>query len=171
MFRGLFARLTGEPKRGERLFALAVAEARRPHWYIDGQVPDTVNGRFALLATVVALVIVRLEQAGANGEKASVALTERMVESLDAEVREMGVSDPSIGKQVRKLVGALAGRVGRWRSLLNSDSSWTAEVRRSIYLDEAVAAEALAHSETALQALWGKLHESSMDDLAEGSLA
>ena len=171
MIRSLFARLTGEPRRGQAIFDGVVTEARRPHWYIDGQVPDTVNGRFALLATVVALIIVRLEQAGPEGEKASVALTERMVESLDAEVREMGVSDPSIGKQVRKLVGALAGRVERWRALADSDSSWTAEVRRSIYLDEAVSPEALAHSETALHALWDKLHETGMDELAEGSLA
>lgn len=171
MFRSLFARLTGEPKRGERLFAAAVAEARSPHWYVEGQVPDTVNGRFAVLATVVAMTIVRLEQAGAEGEEASVALTERLVESLDVEVREMGVSDPTIGKQVRKLVGALAARVERWRRLSSTGASWTDDVRPSLYLDGEVEPNALAHSEAALKALWSRLAQSSMDELAEGSLA
>jgi cytochrome b pre-mRNA-processing protein 3 len=171
MFRSLFARLTGEPKRGERLFASAVAEARSPHWYIDGEVPDTINGRFAVLATVVAMTIVRLEQAGAEGEAASVALTERMVESLDVEVREMGVSDPTIGKQVRKLVGALAARVERWRRLTACDDSWTEDVKRSLYLDDEAEPAAVAHSETALKAYWARLRELSMEDLAEGSLA
>ena len=171
MFRSLFARLTGETKRGGRLFASAVAEARSPHWYVEGQVPDTVNGRFAVLATVIALAIVRLEQAGREGEEASVALTERMVESLDAEVREMGVSDPSIGKQVRKLVGAVASRVERWRRLTASEASWTEDVKRSLYLDDEVDPAALAHSEAALKDLWNRLAASSMEELAEGSLA
>ena len=44
MIRALFARLTGEPKRGQSLFGLAVAEARRTHWFVDGEVPDTSTG-------------------------------------------------------------------------------------------------------------------------------
>ena len=39
--RGLFARLTGGPKRGEAMYRLAVDEARRPYWFIEGEVPDT----------------------------------------------------------------------------------------------------------------------------------
>ncbi|QNP44091.1 hypothetical protein H9L15_05985 [Sphingomonas daechungensis] len=116
MFRALFARLTDEPKRGQALFRLAVAEARRPDWYLRGQVPDTVNGRFAVLATIVALLMVRLDRDGEPGKDAGTALTERLVESLDAEIREMGTGDPTLGKQVRQLVGAVAGRADRWAS-------------------------------------------------------
>ena len=64
MISALFARLTGGPRRGHALFDLAVAEARRTHWFLDGEVPDTVNGRFAVLATIVALITLRLEQGG-----------------------------------------------------------------------------------------------------------
>ena len=170
MFRSLFARLTGAPKRGEALFGLAVAQARQPHWFIDGRVPDTVNGRFAVLATVTALIIVRLEQAGNEGEEASVALTERFVETLDAEVREMGVSDPGIGKQVRKLVGALASRVGRWRKVTLSRDGWPAEIRHGLYLEEPTGDDALAHSESALKELWSRLCASGLDDLLKGQL-
>src|SRR5918997_1730196 len=123
MVRALFARLTGRPRRGQTLFDLAVAEAREPHWFVEGEVPDTVNGRFAVLATIVAVMTLRLEREGAAGEEATVALTERMVDSLDAELREMGVGDPTLGKQVRKLVGAVGGRVERWRDLADSDRS------------------------------------------------
>ena len=42
--------------------------------------PDTIDGRFAMLATVVALVIVRLEISRGFGDAASVALTERFIE-------------------------------------------------------------------------------------------
>src|SRR5436305_11772349 len=59
MLGNLFRTLTAEPSRGAKLFAAATAEARKPHWYIEGAVPDTIDGCFAVLATVLALVIVR----------------------------------------------------------------------------------------------------------------
>ena len=124
MFRALFARLTGDRRRGQALFGLAVEEARQTHWFVEGAVPDTVNGRFAVLATIIALIAVRLERLGAEGEQASVGLTERMVESLDTEIREMGLGDPALGKQVRRLVVSVGARVERWRTLVDSDKGW-----------------------------------------------
>ena len=170
MFRALFARLTGEPARGRALFGLALEEAKQAHWFVEGAVPDTVNGRFAVLATVVALITVRLERDGEAGRRESVAITERLVETLDAEIREMGLGDPTLGKQVRKLVGAVGARVERWRGILAADESWTDEVRRSVYSEETASPEAVAHSESRLKALWRQLEETSLEDLAEGKL-
>jgi cytochrome b pre-mRNA-processing protein 3 len=171
MIRGLFARLTGEPTRGEALFDLVVRQARRPHWFVEGRVPDTVNGRFAVLATILALTMLRLEGEGPAGEQASVALTERLVESLDTEIREMGVGDPTLGKQVRRLVGAVSGRVGRWRPLLDSDESWSDEIRRSLYLGEDAHAAAVEHSERELRRIWQRLGDSSVAQLMDGRMA
>ena len=170
MFRALFAALTAGPKRGQALFKLAVAEARRRDWFVEGQVPDTVNGRFAVLATIVALLSIQLEAEGPEGARATVDLTERMVESLDAELREMGLGDPTLGKQVRSLVGAVGGRVERWRKLIPSDSSWSGEVRRSLYLDEPVGPDALGYSESALKALWQRLAETDLAELCDGTM-
>lgn len=170
MFRTLFARLTGGPKRGQALFGLAVEEARQTHWFVEGGVPDTVNGRFAVLATIVALVTVRLEREGDIGREATVALTERLVETLDAELREMGLGDPTLGKQVRKLVGAVAGRVERWQPILGSDQPWTGEVQRSLYGDDEAPAAAPAYGESALRALWTRLENTSVDELIEGRM-
>ncbi len=116
MLGNLFRTLTAEPSRGAKLFAAATAEARKPHWYIEGAVPDTIDGRFAVLATVLALVIVRLEQLGQEGNAASVALTERFIEVMELEHRQMGLGDPKLGRTVRKLVGSLSRRVALWRS-------------------------------------------------------
>ena len=171
MIRALFARLTGGPRRGQPLFDLAVAEARRTHWFVEGEVPDTVNGRFAVLATIVALMTVRLEKDGEEGAHATVALTERMVETLDAELREMGLGDPTLGKQVRGLVGAVAGRVERWRDLVGSDADWAEEIRRSLYLDEGPSADAARHSESALRTLWQRFVATELDDLSQGAMS
>ena len=170
MFRALFARLTGSPRRGQALFGLAVAQARQPSWFVQGEVPDTVNGRFAVLATIVALITVRVEREGQAGGEASVALTERLVESLDAEIREMGLGDPTLGKQVRRLVCAVSSRVDRWRALIGSDQPWTEEVRRSLYLDGEAPFNALEYSESALRRLSDRLKESSLQDLLDGKL-
>lgn len=170
MIRGLFARLTGEPKRGEALFALAVGEARQAHWFVRGGVADTVEGRFAVLASVIALLIVRMEQSGAAGEAASVALTERFVEAMDTEIREMGVGDPALGKQVRKLVGALGARVERWRSATQSNEALQAAAVRSLYPGGAPSDEAARHGTDALRALWARIAAAKIAQLADGRL-
>jgi len=170
MFRALFARLTGGPRRGQALFGLAVEEARQTHWFVEGEVPDTVNGRFAVLATIIALLTVRLERDEEIGRGATVALTERLVETLDAEIREMGLGDPTLGKQVRKLVGAVGGRVDRWRPIVASDQPWTPEVQRSVYGEDAVAPDGLRHTEAQLQAFWDRLERAPVGQLIEGKL-
>lgn len=116
MIERMFPGLTAAPARGAALFEAAVAEARRPHWYVEGQVPDTIDGRFAVLAGIAALLTVRLESGGEEARAGSVALAERFVEAMDAEHREMGIGDPALGRTVRKLVAALAGRVDRLRA-------------------------------------------------------
>ena len=163
MFRALFARLTGDPRRGQGLFDAAVAETRPIHWFTEGEVPDTVDGRFALLSTVVALTIVRLEQLGDEGRAASAALTERFVDTMDVELREMGLGDPTLGKQVRKLVGALGTKVERWRQLVEGDESWADEVRSSLLLAEDASAEAVRHDQSELRAFWKRLQAETLD--------
>src|SRR5205085_4234572 len=79
MLSFLFRGLTAQPARGAALFDAVTAEARRRCWYVEGEVPDTLDGRFGVLATVAALVLVRLEREGEAGNEASVALTERFV--------------------------------------------------------------------------------------------
>src|SRR3954465_12684812 len=129
----LFRTLTAEPSRGAKLFVAATAEAREPHWYVAGTVPDTIDGRFAVLATIVALVIVRLEQLGEEGNAASVALTERFIEVMESEHRQMGLGDPKLGRTVRKLVGSLSRRVGLWRSAAAGEDGWSKSARESLY--------------------------------------
>jgi len=169
MLRFLFPRLTPDASRGAALFEAATAEARQPHWYVAGQVPDTLDGRFRMLATVVAVIAVRLESAGDEGDAASVALTERFIEAMEAEHREIGLGDPTLGKKVRKLVGSLARRVELWRSATASESGWEQAVRASVYPDEPDAA-ALAHAAAALRELWARLERRDAAAIAQGEI-
>src|SRR6185503_18978095 len=142
MLSFLFPRLTPRRSRGAALFEALVAEARQPHWFVEGQVPDTIDGRFAVLATIIALATVRLEQGGDAARTATVALTERFVEAMDAEHRQLGIGDPTIGKTVRKLVGALDRRAQLWRRTLDGDDGWDQAVSHSLFRDSPAPADA-----------------------------
>ena len=163
----LFRSLTADPARGAELFAAVTAEARRPHWYVEGKVPDTLDGRFAVLATITALVLVRLEQSGETGDALSVALTERFIEVMESEHRELGLGDPKLGRTVRKLVGSLARRADLWRAAVSGD--WIEATGESLYKSE-VAPDALDHSARALRELRTGLARVDLDQLAEGKL-
>jgi len=165
----LFRRLTADPKRGAELFDAVTRIAREPHWYVEGSVPDTLDGRFAVLATVTALVIVRLEAEAEAGDLASVALTERFIEAMEAEHRELGIGDPTLGKTVRKLVGSLSRRTDLWRSAVAGEHGWAGAARDSLY-KVAVPADALEHSAGALQRLWAGLERTPLADIGRGLL-
>ena len=168
MLRYLFGRLTDQPKRGQALFGSAVAEARRAHWFTQGEVPDTLDGRFAMLATICALLSVRLEARSPDGAVASAALTERFIESMDSEHRELGLSDPGLGRRVRKLVASLERRVDAWRAAVGGERDWSETIVSSVYRDQAPRDGALDHSDEALSQLWARLCESPEEQLLEG---
>jgi cytochrome b pre-mRNA-processing protein 3 len=157
MLSFLFPTLTAAEPRGAKLFAAAVAEARKPFWYADLQVPDTLDGRFSLLASVTALAIVRLERGGETEQQASVALTERFIESMDHEHRQLGYGDPTIGKIVRKLTGSLARRVERFRSAIDGGTSWEEAAIPSINSLEEAEQRIKAEAARALETLWRRL--------------
>lgn len=168
MLRNLFQRLTGEPKRGQALFDAVVTEARRPHWYTSGEVPDTIDGRFAALATVAAIVTIRLEQGNQALDGLSVGLTERFIESMDSEHRELGLNDPGLGRRVRKLLGSLERRVDEWRTTIADERSWDETVVSSLYRGEAPADDALQHSTDSVRELWARLGAAGEQQLIEG---
>jgi cytochrome b pre-mRNA-processing protein 3 len=165
----LFRRLTAEPKRGAELFDAVTDFARRPHWYVEGKVPDTLDGRFAVLVTVTALVLVRLEADDDTGNLVSVALTERFIETMESEHRELGIGDPTLGKTVRKLVGSLARRTDLWRCSTVGETDWEAATRDSLY-KTTISAGALAHSANALKRLWSGLDDTPLGEIEQGKL-
>ena len=166
----LFRTLTAEPARGAALFDALTIEARRAHWYVEGAVADTLDGRFAVLATVASLAIVRLEREGEPGIAASVALTERFIEVMESEHRELGLGDPTLGRTVRKLVGSLARRTGLWRAVLEASSDGFETTLESLY-DKDAPPTAVRHSADALKALSERLSATSLNHLEQGKIA
>lgn len=88
--------------------------SRAPEWYREGLVEDTVDGRMDMIMAVLALVMLRMETSPALNPKTA-RITELFVDDMDRQLREKGVGDLMVGKNIGKLVSALGGRMGALR--------------------------------------------------------
>ena len=82
--------------------------------------PDTPEGRFEILALHVGLLIRRLVQDRDQGGGVAQELVDLMVTDLDVNLRELGVGDLSVGKQVKRLAGQFNARLDVLTSAFDS---------------------------------------------------
>lgn len=153
---------------GVPLYNAIIARGREPHWYVEGAVPDTLDGRFDMIAAVLALVQMRLESEP-EAAAASVHLTERFVDDMDAQIREIGFGDVVVGKHVGRMIGMLGGRLGAYREGL-AEGTLDAALVRNLYRGEAPDAAAVTHVRDAMIALHERLRATSLDALLAGKL-
>lgn len=165
---GLLTRIFGGRDAAAGLYAAIVARGRAPHWYVEGAVADTIDGRFDMIAAILSLVLLRLE-AEPGAEALGVALAERFVDDMDPQLREIGIGDIVVGKHVGRMMSMLGGRLGAYRAGL-AGGSIDAALRRNLYRDTAVDDAALAHVRTRLMALHHALAVTDADALAAGRL-
>ena len=150
------------------LYQAVVAQARLPHWYLEGAVPDTVDGRFDMVAGILALVLLRLEQEPAGAE-ASARVTERFVEDMDGQLREIGVGDIVVGKHIGRMMQMLGGRIGAYREGLAAGDLKPALVR-NVYRGKPPADAAVTHVEAELTRLHRALAATPLAAVIEGRL-
>src|SRR5205823_30948 len=70
-------------------------------------------------------------------------LTERFVDDMDGQLRQMGIGDIVVGKHIGKMMSMLGGRLGAYRDGLAAGDLAPALVR-NLYRGEAPASAALA---------------------------
>ncbi len=145
-----------------------VARARQPHWYVEGAVPDTVDGRFDTIAAVLAFVMLRLEETP-EGAAPSAMLAERFVDDMDGQLRQLGIGDIVVGKHIGKMMAMLGGRLGAYRDGLAGEGIDAALVR-NLYRGEAPGAQALAHVRDSLLQFRAALADAPVARLIEGDL-
>ncbi|UYY76044.1 ubiquinol-cytochrome C chaperone family protein [Sphingomonas sp. R1] len=148
----MLQRLFGKTDRGTapQLYAGVVVRGRAPHWYTEGAVPDTVDGRFDMIAAILCMVLLRLEEDPA-GIPTSTAVAECFIDDMDGQLREIGIGDIIVGKHVGRMMGMLGGRLGAYRSGLAAGDLGPALVR-NLYRGTAPAPAALTHVEARLRA-------------------
>lgn len=152
------------------LYAAIIAEARLPHWYVEGRVADTIDGRFDMVNAVLALVLVRMEMLGEAAHLPSTLLAETFVEDMDGQLRELGIGDVVVGKHIGRMMGALGGRLGAYREGFGEGGSPHGALLRNLYRGEDPGDAAIDHVETALKALVARLSHQSLAGLLAGQL-
>lgn len=142
------SRIFGDRRQRARLLPLydaVVAIGRDPAWYREGQVPDTIDGRFDMVAAILALVLLRLEREGDRCRDDSVLLTETFIEDMEGTLRQIGIGDFVVGKHVGRMMGALGGRLGALRTALTDEAALRAAVDRNIFREAAPSPEAIEY--------------------------
>lgn len=113
-----FLRRRRHERTGHELYCAAVAAARAPGFYTELTVPDTLDGRFDLIGLHAFLVIRRLSTLPPPGTEVAQAVFDAMFGDMDFNLREMGVSDLSVGRKVKEMWEAFHGRAMAYQAAL-----------------------------------------------------
>jgi cytochrome b pre-mRNA-processing protein 3 len=112
--RSLQARRAARAARqaaAHRLYADLVCRGRSPVSFRDLGVPDTPEGRFEMIGLHAALVLLRLRREGAAGRALGQTLFDLMMADVDQSLRELGIGDLGVGRQVKRLAGQFYARL------------------------------------------------------------
>jgi cytochrome b pre-mRNA-processing protein 3 len=150
-----------------------VAQARLPKFYAGLGVPDTPEGRFEMLALHLFLVLHRLKRERGDPILAALAqrLADRLVADMDANLREMGAGDLGVGRRVKRMAGALYGRIAAYEAGLDAgEAALRATLRRTVFATAAPAEEQVAAAVQYLLAARDLLAARRAAELAQGMI-
>ncbi len=101
------------PKPLQRLafeqYAALADHARHPAFYTEYGVPDTLGGRFDLLA--LHLVLLQRQIRNNGDDELAEALNKVFLADMDRGIREQGVGDVGVGKRVKTMTQGYLGRL------------------------------------------------------------
>lgn len=167
---GLIQRLFGTDRNGNSaaLYEAIVARGRDTHWYLDGGVADTMDGRFDMITLILSLVLIHLETQAGQAEF-SVALTEHFITDMDAQLRQEGIGDVGLGKHVGQMMSMLGGRLTAYRQGLEAHDLAPA-LSRNLYRGNPPGPQAMAHVIAELDRFVTWLRAAPSDTLTKGKL-
>jgi cytochrome b pre-mRNA-processing protein 3 len=129
--RRLFDR-SPEKLAAHAAYTALVGQARAPVFYAALDVPDTLDGRFEMIVLHVFLVLHRLRERP-EARRFGQALYDVLFADMDRALREMGTGDLSVGKQVKRMATALAGRIQAYQAGLAGAADLSQALRRNLY--------------------------------------
>lgn len=132
--------------QASELYGRVVAQSRLPAFYSEFGVPDSPEGRLETIVIHLVLVIRRLRREGEAGDRLARTVAEAFVTDMDDCMREMGISDLTVPKKVKKAAGALWDRARDYGPALDAaDKSALAELlAQHVTQGNTTAAKALA---------------------------
>jgi cytochrome b pre-mRNA-processing protein 3 len=144
------------------LYGAVVAQARCPLFYQDYAVADTVLGRFDMILLHAAVLLRRLREGDGKMQGLAQGVFDAFCLDIDHNLREMGISDQGVPRQMKRVGEAFYGRARAYDAALAQpdDGLLTQALVRNVYAEAAepqVAAVRLAaYVRQAVDALRGQ---------------
>jgi cytochrome b pre-mRNA-processing protein 3 len=110
-----------------------VERSRDPAFYDAWGVPDTLDGRFEVLALHAFLVLNRLKRESGDVPAFAQELFDTMFADLDGALREMGAGDLGVGRRVKAMARGLYGRIAAYERGLIDEAAMVAALRRNLF--------------------------------------
>jgi cytochrome b pre-mRNA-processing protein 3 len=134
MIFGLFNKSGKRASLVRAAYEKIVAAARQPKFYADWGVPDTVEGRFDMIALHGFLAI-----DGLADKRFAQEIADELFRDMDRSLREMGAGDVTVPKKVRKMAEVFYGRAAAYRQALESgrDDAIDAALARNVFAESA----------------------------------
>ena len=145
----IFQLLRGARRRRtiDALYGAIVAQARHPVFYRDFGVPDTVEGRFEMIVLHIVLLVRRVRSEPAHIRALGQGVFDRFCVDMDHNLREMGVGDLAVPRQMKGIGEAFYGRAQTYDRVLAGEEleAIAATLARTIFAtDELFGARRLA---------------------------
>ena len=130
---GYFKKRRENKKRARSLYALCVTQARSSAFYDTCQVPDSVDGRFEMIALHCYLLMHEFN--AQDNKKMAQALFDVFFKNMDLSIREMGVGDLSVPKHMRRMMKGFNGRATSYEEALTAqdDQKLQEALVRNVY--------------------------------------
>jgi cytochrome b pre-mRNA-processing protein 3 len=153
------------------LYGAIVARARDPRFYAAYAVPDTVLGRFDLIVLHLALVLRRLREDAVMRPLAQ-GVFDAFCRDMDHNLREMGISDQGVPREMQKVGEAFYGRAQAYDAALAAcgDDALAQTLARNVYAKatgpHVAAAQLAAYVRQAVE----RLDAQPLEELARGTV-
>jgi cytochrome b pre-mRNA-processing protein 3 len=115
VFRRFLRRPAEDGGIATALYGVIVAQARVPDFYSVLGVPDTVDGRFEMVALHLFLLLERLERGDERQRETGQQVFDAFCVDMDRSLRELGVGDLSVPKRLKRMVSGYYGRAAAYR--------------------------------------------------------
>lgn len=118
----------------KKLYSHCVEQARQPIFYSEMGVPDTIDGRFDMIALHAGLVVNRLRREGRTGDRIAQAVFDEMFLNMEISCRQIGIGDLSVPKHIKRMMKAFQGRALHYEDAVKVGQNAVAEVlKRNLY--------------------------------------
>ena len=122
-----------ENKAAHRLYKTIVMQSRTPGFYLEWGVPDTVDGRFDMIALHTFLILHRLKKNHPETSRLNQSLFDVLFADMDQNLREMGVGDLSVGRKIKKMTAVFQGRLIAYENALQTADDLEGALGRNLY--------------------------------------